>query len=72
MQEDQLHLQLTVIESMIFASKLKCFTFSLDASQLKIVKFELFKAFIIVLLVLGNVIYNLFLDRLYFGKSKLI
>ncbi|XP_025421667.1 ATP-binding cassette sub-family G member 4-like [Sipha flava] len=41
MQEDQLHLQLTVIESMIFASKLKCFTFSLDASQLKIIDYIL-------------------------------
>lgn len=52
MQEDQLHLQLTVRESMIFASKLKCFTFSLDANQLKIVKFEFLIVFIIIFLTL--------------------
>ncbi|XP_026811601.1 ATP-binding cassette sub-family G member 4-like isoform X1 [Rhopalosiphum maidis] len=37
MQEDQLHVQLTVRESMEFASKLKCLTLSLNASKLKMI-----------------------------------
>lgn len=49
MQEDRLHLQLTIREYMIFASKLKCSTLSLDTNKLKMVKLELFKAFIIIL-----------------------
>jgi len=40
MQEDQLHVQLTVREAMEFASKLKCLTLSLNASKLKIVKIK--------------------------------
>ncbi|KAL5234981.1 hypothetical protein ACI65C_002391 [Semiaphis heraclei] len=37
MQEDQLHVQLTVREAMEFASKLKCLTLSLNASKLKMI-----------------------------------
>lgn len=48
MQEDQLHLQLTVRESMMFASKLKCLTLSLDTNQLRTVKFEHFEALIMI------------------------
>jgi len=38
MQEDQLHMQLTVREAIEFASKLKCLTLSLNASKLKMVR----------------------------------
>ncbi|CAH1710926.1 unnamed protein product [Aphis gossypii] len=37
MQEDQLHVQLTVREAMEFASKLKCLTLSLNANKLKMI-----------------------------------
>jgi len=47
MQEDQLHVQLTVREAMEFASKLKCLTLSLNACKHKMVRNLTFNYFYI-------------------------
>lgn len=68
MQEDQLHMQLTIREALEFASKLKGLTLSLNAS-----KHNMVRIWNCLILIINTPVYIMFckiLDRYYFGKFK--